>query len=58
MEHMISSTSQPPVENGAVPILQMMKTEAKQDEVICLKPHSHEEAEVRWQLVLFFLSTL
>lgn len=54
MEHMISSTSQPHMENGAVPILQMMKTEAKKDEVTCLKPHSHGEAEVRWELVLIF----
>lgn len=53
MEYMISSTSQPCVEIGAVPILQMMKTKAKNYEITCLKPHSHREAEARWWLVVF-----
>lgn len=54
MGYMISSTSQPHMEIGAVPILQMMKTEAKKDEITCLKPHSYREAEARWCLVCFF----
>lgn len=54
MGYMISSTSQPHMEIGAVPILQMMKTEAKKDEITCLKPHSYGEAEARWCLVFFF----
>lgn len=53
MEYMISSTSQPRVEIGAVPILQMMKTKAKKYEITCLKPHSHREAEARWWFVVF-----
>lgn len=53
MEYMISSTSQPHVDIGAVPIQQMMKTEAKKDEITCLEPHSYVEAQARWWLMFF-----